>query len=254
MLEVNEIHTYYGKSHVLQGVTLRVPKGQIVTLLGRNGAGKTTTLRGIMGLSCPARGEISFQGRSVIGKKTYEISRLGIGYVPEDRQIFTECSVHENLLIAARKGSIWNHERVYDIFPVLKDRQRHIGSALSGGEQQMLAIARALMGTPQLILLDEPSEGLAPLIIRAIVEVMQELKSNGITILLVEQNVEMTKQIADHHYIMDQGRNVYTGGKKKTNEGGVPGGGGGGKATFAQAGGKYKDKLDEALQLVRSLI
>lgn len=214
MLEVKEIHTYYGKSHVLQGVTLRVPEEQIVTLLGRNGAGKTTTLRGIMGLTRPTRGQIFFRGESIIGKRTYEISRFGIGYVPEDRQIFTECTVHENLLIASRKESEWNQERVYEVFPVLRERQTQIGGSLSGGEQQMLAIARALMGTPQLMLLDEPSEGLAPLVVRAITEVMRGLKKNGITVLLVEQNVEMTKQIADYHYIMDQGLVVYSGDNK----------------------------------------
>jgi branched-chain amino acid transport system ATP-binding protein len=213
MLDVKDIHTYYGKSYVLQGVSLGVTPGKIVALLGRNGAGKTTTLRSIMGLTPPARGTISLEGRRIDGKKTYRISNLGIGYVPGDRQIFTECSVYENLLIGAREGSIWNHERVYEIFPVLKDRAKHSGRELSGGEQQMLAIARALMGGPKLLLLDEPSQGLAPLIVRAIGDVMKDLKAKGITILLVEQNVEMTMRIADHYYIIDQGRVVYSGDK-----------------------------------------
>lgn len=215
MLEVKEIHTYYGKSHILQGVTLGVIQGSIVALLGRNGAGKTTTLRSIMGLTRPAKGMISFQGQSIIGRKTYEISNLGIGYVAGDRQIFTECTVVENLLIGSRKGSIWNYERVYEIFPILKERESHVGRALSGGEQQMLAIARALMGSPHLILMDEPSQGLAPLIVKAITEVMEDLRTKGITILLVEQNVEMAMRIAGHFNILDQGRIVYSGAKEE---------------------------------------
>lgn len=218
MLEVNDIHTYYGKSYVLQGVSLKVTAGEIVALLGRNGAGKTTTLRSIMGLTPPARGTISFQGRSIIEKKTHQISNLGIGYVPGDRQIFTECSVYENLLIGGREGSIWNHEQVYEVFPALKDRAKHMGRELSGGEQQMLAIGRALMGGPKLLLMDEPSQGLAPLIVRAIGEVMKDLKAKGITILLVEQNVEMTMRLADYYYIIDQGHVVYSRDKKDFNE------------------------------------
>ena len=217
MLEVRDIHTYYGKSYVLQGVSLKIAAGDIVALLGRNGAGKTTTLRSVMGLTPPARGTISFRDQPISGKKTHQISNLGIGYVPGDRQIFTECSVYENLLIGGREGSTWNHERVYEIFPVLKDRAKHMGRELSGGEQQMLAIGRALMGGPELILMDEPSQGLAPLIVRLISEVMKDLKAKGITILLVEQNVEMTMRIADHYYIIDQGRVVYSGDKTDFN-------------------------------------
>ena len=211
MLEVKDIHTYYGKSYVLQGVSLKITAGNIVALLGRNGAGKTTTLRSIMGLTPPARGTISFRDQPINGKKTYQISNLGIGYVPGDRQIFTECSVYENLLIGGREGSTWTYERVYEIFPVLKDRAKHMGRELSGGEQQMLAIGRALMGGPKLILMDEPSQGLAPLIVRLISDVMKDLKAKGMTILLVEQNVEMTMRIADYYYIIDQGRVVYSG-------------------------------------------
>ena len=215
MLEVNDIHTYYGKSYIIQGVTIKVTQGNIVALLGRNGAGKTTTLRSIMGLTPPARGMISFLGQPVVGMKTFQISNLGIGYVPGDRQIFTECSVYENLLIGSRKGSIWNHERVYELFPILKKRAHHSGRALSGGEQQILAIARVLMGGPQLILLDEPSQGLAPLIVKAISAVMEDLRTRGITILLVEQNVEMATRVATYFHIMDQGRIVWSGDKEE---------------------------------------
>lgn len=168
-----------------------------------------------MGLTRPARGMISFQGQSIVSKKTYQISKLGIGYVPGDRQIFTECSVYENLLIGSRKGGFWNHDRVYEVFPVLKERETHMGRALSGGEQQMLAIARALMGSPQLILMDEPSQGLAPLVVKVITEVMEDLRTREITILLIEQNVEMATRVAAHHYILDQGRIVYSGDKEE---------------------------------------
>jgi len=211
MLDVKDIHTYYGKSYVLQGVTLGVTADEIVALLGRNGAGKTTTLRSIMGLTPPARGKILLEGCPIHRRKTHQISNLGIGYVPGDRQIFTECSVYENLLIRRRDSSLWNYDEVYQVFPILKVRARHMGRHLSGGEQQMLAIGRALMGGPKLLLMDEPSQGLAPLVVRTISDVMKELKGRGVTILLVEQNVEMAVRIADHYYIMDQGSVVYSG-------------------------------------------
>jgi branched-chain amino acid transport system ATP-binding protein len=205
MLELRDVHTYYGKSHILQGISLRVEAGEVVTLLGRNGAGKTTTLRSIMRLTPPQTGEVRFQGGSLAGRKPYQVNRLGLGYVPENRLIFTELTVLENLTIAQRPGHHWTVDKVFSAFPVLAERRANQGLALSGGEQQMLAIARALVGGPRLILLDEPSEGLAPLIVRAIRDLILELKREGVTLLLAEQNLELCLAVADRHYIIDQG-------------------------------------------------
>ncbi len=206
MLKVEDIHTYYGESYILQGVSLNVNKGEIVTLLGRNGAGKTTTLRSIMGLTPPKRGKIEYKGEEITGKKPHEIFHKGIALVPQGRRIFSSLTVLENLKIASSRKGPWNLEKVLDIFPSLKERLGHRGNELSGGEQQMLAIARALMGNPELILLDEPSEGLSPIVLNAIAKVLVKLREEGFTILLVEQNVQMALEIGDRHYIIDQGR------------------------------------------------
>ena len=212
MLEVAGVHTYYGKSHVLHGVSLTVQPGEIVTLLGRNGAGKTTTLRSIMGLTPPRTGVIAYKGENITGKRAFEVVRRGIAYVPEGRRIFTDLTVLENLTIAARPAGRWSIERVLAIFPGLAQRRIHKGRNLSGGEQQMLAIGRALMGNPELLLFDEPSQGLGPLVVRAVFDVVRRLKEEGMTVLLVEQNVELTLELADRHYILERGEIVYEAG------------------------------------------
>jgi branched-chain amino acid transport system ATP-binding protein len=214
MLEVAGIHTYYGPSHVLHGVSLIVQPGEVVTLLGRNGAGKTTTLRSIIGLTPPRTGRIAYQGDNITGKRAFEVARRGIAYVPEGRRIFTDLTVLENLTIAARPAGRWSLERVLAIFPALASRRVHKGRNLSGGEQQMLAIGRALMGDPQLLLLDEPSQGLAPMVVRAVFDVIRRLKEEGMTVLLVEQNVELTLDLADRHYILEHGEIVYAAGNE----------------------------------------
>lgn len=215
ILEVKEIHTYYGMSHILFGVSLAVEKGEVVALLGRNGAGKTTTLRSIMGLTPPKSGSILFKGQEIAGLPPYTIARLGIGFVPEDRRIFPDLSVLENLDVGKKEGADgrggWDLEKVFDYFPKLKELQDQIGGTLSGGEQQMLTIARTLMGNPELLLLDEPSEGLAPLIVRALEELILRLKADGITILLAEQNLKFVGRLADRAYIIDDGRLPYEG-------------------------------------------
>ncbi len=213
MLEVKDIHTYYGESYVIQGVSLELKEKEILTLLGRNGAGKSTTLRSIMGLRPPRSGKIIFENREITHLNPFEIARLGIGMVPEDRRIFSSLTVYENLNLAVqtkRKGS-WNLEVVQDLFPILQKRKQNRGWQLSGGEQQILAIARALMGNPSLLILDEPCEGLAPIIIKLIAETISNVSKEGLTILLVEQNVEMTLKIAHRHYVIDQGKIIYTG-------------------------------------------
>lgn len=213
MLNVEDIHTYYGESYVIQGVSLNLNEGEILTLLGRNGAGKTTTLRSIMGLTPPRRGRLIYKGKEITQKKPFEIVRLGIAMVPEDRRIFTTLTVEENLNLAiqANRPGRWSLQTIYELFPKLAERKKNRGYQLSGGEQQMLAIARALMGNPNLILLDEPSEGLAPLLIKAISETIITIAREGLSILLVEQNVEMTIKIAHRHYVIDGGKIIYTG-------------------------------------------
>jgi branched-chain amino acid transport system ATP-binding protein len=214
MLKVEAIHTYYGLSHILFDVSLEVKKGQVVCLLGRNGAGKTTTLKSIMGLAPPKRGRILFNGRPITGLAPYKLARMGFGYVPDDRRIFADLSVGENLEIAARKERAhgpWNKERVYDFFPGLKKMDSRKGGLLSGGEQKMLAIGRALMGNPELIFLDEPTEGIAPLLVDHIQEKIRELKAAGLTVLLAEQNVAFTLGLSDYGYIIDNGRICHQG-------------------------------------------
>lgn len=215
ILEVREIHTYYGLSHILFGVSLAVAQGEVVCLLGRNGAGKTTTLRSIMGLTPPRSGSITFRGVEIAGLPAFQIARMGIGYVPEDRRIFPDLTVLENLEVAARSvrngQTPWTVEKVYTLFPKLQELERQRGMHLSGGEQQMLTIARTLMGNPTLLLLDEPTEGLAPLIVRLFGELIHHLKEEGITILLAEQNVKFALRHADRGYIIDNGQIRYHG-------------------------------------------
>lgn len=211
MLILNNVHSYYGKSHILQGVQLQVQKNQIATLLGRNGAGKTTTLKTIMGLIQTRDGEIIYKDKQIMGLKSFEIARGGIGYVPEDRKIFSDLTVVENLEIASKKNSRWNLARIFDMFPRLEERGNNKGKQLSGGEQQMLAIARALVNEPDLLLLDEPSQGLAPLIVNELLKNFTELRDEGVTILLVEQNLDLCLKIADHHHVIDQGKIIFQG-------------------------------------------
>jgi branched-chain amino acid transport system ATP-binding protein len=212
MLEINDIHTWYGDSYVLQGVTLEVKDATVVALLGRNGMGKTTTIRSIMGLTPPRKGSISFNGQELSGQQPYQIARLGIGLVPQGRMIFPSLSVTENLSMAARTGDKkdpWTLEKVYELFPALKERGKNKGNLLSGGEQQMLTIARALMTNPELIMLDEPSEGLAPILVQEVFRVIHQLKAAGQSILLVEQDFGMAMDVADYAYIMSKGSIVY---------------------------------------------
>lgn len=221
MLEVAGIHTYYGLSHILFGVSLRVERGEVVCLLGRNGAGKTTTMRSVMGLTPPKQGHIRFKGKEITGQQPYLLARKGIGYVPDDRRIFADLTVRENLEIAARETQRdwrWDQEKVFELFPVLKERESQKGGSLSGGEQKMLAIARALMGNPEFLLLDEPMEGLAPLLVRALEEQIRKLKATGLTVLLTEQNVHSALRLADRCYVIDDGHIRYAGTVKELQE------------------------------------
>ena len=211
MLELTDIHSYYGKSHVLEGVSLRVGEGELVTLLGRNGAGKTTTLKSIMGLVDTPAGSISLRGTPLLGQAPFQIARQGVALVPEHRGIFSILSVEENLQIAVRRGSRWQMADIFRWFPRLEERRRNRGNALSGGEQQMLAIARALLNDPQILLLDEPTEGLAPVIVDEIVKILKAIRCEGLSVLLVEQNLRVCEEVADRHYILEQGQIVYTG-------------------------------------------
>ncbi len=207
MLEVKGIHTYYGTSHILFGISFQVKEGEAVCLLGRNGAGKTTTFRSIIGLTPPRSGSIQFQGKEVVGKPPYRIAQMGIGFVPDDRRIFPDLTVRQNIVVARRERekTTWTLERIYSLFPKLKDLETHMGTQLSGGEQQMLTIARTLMTNPQLLLLDEPGEGLAPLVIKAMEEQLGEIKKSGLTILVCEPNVGLSMALSDRCYVMDKG-------------------------------------------------
>lgn len=215
LLEVKNIETYYGLSHILFGISLEINEGECVVLMGRNGAGKTTTFRSIMGLTQPKQGSILYKGKPIEKLPPYKTAKLGIGFVPEERAIFPDLTVWENLDVARKAGAngqyAWTVERVYDFFPRLGERRKQLGGTLSGGEQQMLTIARTLMGNPDLLLLDEPSEGLAPLIVEAIGKLVGQIKQEGITILLAEQNTYFSLQLADRVYIIDDGRIQYTG-------------------------------------------
>jgi branched-chain amino acid transport system ATP-binding protein len=215
ILEVKGIDTYYGLGHILHGLSVRVEEGEVVALLGRNGAGKTTTLRSVTGLTPPRRGEIRYKGRDIAGLDAYKISQMGIALVPETRDIFSYLTVRENLSIAQRKGSRWQMDTVLERFPSLRERLSYQGRELSGGEQEMLAIARALMTGPELLLLDEPSQGLAPLVVTAVMETIRELKKQHVSMLLVEQNAEMALQLADRVYVIDHGTVVFEGTPQK---------------------------------------
>ena len=210
MLEVEGVHTYYGESHILHGVSLHVGRGEAVALLGRNGVGKTTLIRSVVGFTAPRDGAIRFDGQPIHALPPYRIAQRGIGLVPQGRRIFAPLTVTENLLLGARSGG-WSPERVYEVFPRLRERGLQDGGSLSGGEQQMLALARALMTNPRLLLLDEPSEGLAPLIVREIGRILVRLKGEGLSILLVEQNVPLALRVADRVYVMSKGQIVYHG-------------------------------------------
>jgi branched-chain amino acid transport system ATP-binding protein len=211
MLNVDKIHTYYGLSHILFDVSLTVSQGEIVGLLGRNGAGKSTTMRSIGGLTPPRQGTLTFHGEPITGKKAYLLVRQGIAYVPDDRRVFADLSVDDNLEITFRRNKDWNKRRVYDLFPALEEIQSRRAGNLSGGEQQMLTIGRALMSSPELLLLDEPTEGLAPLIVRNLEEQILKLKDAGISILLSEQNVKSAMKLISRVYVIDNGRIRFEG-------------------------------------------
>jgi len=208
VLVVDEIHSYYGESHILQGVSLEVNAGELVALLGRNGAGKTTTMNSIIGFLRPRAGKVLVSGRDMTGKPPYTIAGTGVGLVPQGRRVFAPLSVRENLVFAQSPRGPWTLERVYQLFPRLEERQHQRGNTLSGGEQQMLAIGRALLMNPSLLLMDEPSEGLAPLIVRDIGRIIGELKQSGIAILLAEQNLAMALSVADRCYVLNKGQVV----------------------------------------------
>src|SRR3954471_2438010 len=205
------LHTYYGKSHILHGVSLEVAEGKITALLGRNGAGKTTTLRSLMGLTPPREGKITIFGENTTRWPTFRIAAQGVGYVPEGRRIFANLSVDENLKVPLERAGPWTARRVYDLFPRLEERKLNRGRQLSGGEQEMLSIGRALLLNPKLLILDEPSQGLAPLVVREVFEIVSQMRKEGISVLLVEQNARMSLEIADHAYVLDDGSIVYSG-------------------------------------------
>jgi branched-chain amino acid transport system ATP-binding protein len=211
MLKIEDLHTYYGNSYILQGISMHVEKGEIVTLLGRNGMGKSTTIKSIIGMVQPRAGKIVFKDREIQNLPSHEIARRGIGLVPEDRRIFPGLTVLENLNLAVRGEGGWELEKVFKFFPKLKERVNNKGFELSGGEQQMLAIARVLRMKTDLILLDEPTEGLAPLLVRAIEDILKEIKRQGVTTLLVEQNSRFVTCVADRHYVICHGKLVYEG-------------------------------------------
>ena len=217
ILEISKLHGYYGMSHVLQGVNMAISPGRMVCLLGRNGVGKSTTLKSIMGLLDRTSGQVRFNGRDILGLPPYEIARLGLGYVPEERRIFKSLTVYENLQIGIKKpvgrnhGDIWNADRIFNSFPRLEERRDNKGGHLSGGEQQMLTIARTLMGNPELILVDEPTEGLAPLVAESVMEMLATISKAGITVLVVEQNYKAALKLAQGFFIMSKGRIVFEG-------------------------------------------
>jgi branched-chain amino acid transport system ATP-binding protein len=211
VLRANEIHSYYGKSHILHGVSLEVNEGEIVAVLGRNGAGKTTTVRSLIGLTPPRQGTIEIFGKDTTRWPAHRIAGLGVGYVPEGRKIFGSLTVLENLKVPqARKGS-WDIDRVFQLFPRLAERRSQLGRQLSGGEQEMLSIARPLLLNPRIMLLDEPSQGLAPLIVREVMQVVRRMRDEGLSVLLIEQNAPLSLSIADRAYILDDGKVVYSG-------------------------------------------
>ncbi|HTU55198.1 MAG TPA: ABC transporter ATP-binding protein [Acetobacteraceae bacterium] len=210
-IEVEGLNTYYGKSHILHGVSLAVEDGKLTTLLGRNGAGKTTTMRSLMGLTPAREGTVRIFGRETTRWPSFRIAALGVGYVPEGRRIFPNLSVEENLKVPLERPGPWTIPRVYQLFPRLQERRMNRGRQLSGGEQEMLSIARALLLNPRVLILDEPSQGLAPLIVRDVFRIVAEMRNEGISVLLVEQNVRMSLEIADFAYVLDDGAIVHAG-------------------------------------------
>jgi len=211
MLELRDVETAYGRSQVLFGVSLDVDASQVVSLLGRNGMSKTTTVKSIMGITAPKAGSIRFDGKPLAGLPSYRIAQAGLGLVPEGRQVFPNLTVRENLVATARRGGRWTLERVFALFPQLGQRQSNYGNQLSGGEQQMLAIGRALMTNPRLLILDEATEGLAPLIRQEIYRSIAELKANGLSLLLIDKDIRLLARVADRHYVLEKGRVVWTG-------------------------------------------
>ena len=210
-LTAEGLHTFYGKSHILHGVSLEAAEGKVTALLGRNGAGKTTTLRSLMGLTPPREGHVKIFGNETTGLPPFRVAALGVGYVPEGRKIFPNLTVDENLMVPLERPGQWTPASVYKLFPRLAERKSNRGRQLSGGEQEMLSIGRALLLNPKLLMLDEPSQGLAPLIVREVFRIVAQMRSEGITVLLVEQNVRMSLEIADHAYVLDDGQVVYSG-------------------------------------------
>ncbi|PMC37892.1 ABC transporter ATP-binding protein [Bacillus sp. UMB0899] len=220
MLDVQNLHTYYGESHILHDVSLKVKKGSVSVLLGRNGMGKTTTLHSIMGIVPPKSGKVLIKNTEINGKPSYQVSKHGIGIVPQGRRIFSDLTVKENLLTTYRPiNNGWDLNKIYEMFPRLKERETSMGGTLSGGEQQMLSIGRALMTNPELLLLDEPSEGLSPLMVREVIRIIRELKDNGMSMLLVEQNLAMAMDLADYVYILNKGSIVFEGTPKEFDSG-----------------------------------
>ncbi len=210
-LRADGVHAFYGKSHILHGVSLEVREGEIVALLGRNGAGKTTTLRSLIGLNRPRQGSVTLFGVDVTGAPPYRIAEMGVGYVPEGRRIFANLTVEENLLVPVERPGPWTVRRIYEAFPRLAERKTSRGGQLSGGEQEMLSISRSLVLNPKLLMLDEPSQGLAPLIVEDVFRIVAAARREGVSVLLVEQNVRAAVEIADRAYVLDDGRIVYEG-------------------------------------------
>lgn len=221
LLEIKDVHTYYGKSHILQGISLIIRQDEVVCLLGRNGAGKTTALKSVIGLVTPKQGSIKFKGQEIAGKAPFQIAKLGIGYVPEDRRVFPDLRVKENLEVIPQRGVNkhigWSVEKIFELFPILKRLENSKGMELSGGEQQMLTIARTLMGNPELLLLDEPSEGLAPIIVRELGNLIRTIKDKT-TIFLVEQNSRFAINLSNRGYIIEKGKIGYEGGTTELKE------------------------------------
>lgn len=219
LLQVQDIHSYYDKSHILHGVSMEIKAGEMVCLLGRNGVGKSTTLKSIMGVVQPRSGSVKFNGQEIAGKQPYAIARLGMGFVPEERRIFRSLTVNENLQIGIKKGNgkgaNWTIDKIYEAFPRLKERQKNKGAHLSGGEQQMLTVARTLMGNPELILIDEPTEGLAPLIVKDVLDMLAKVLESGVSILMVEQNFKAAIRVASRFYVMGKGKIVFSGDKEE---------------------------------------
>ncbi len=215
ILEAASINTYYGQSHILRDVSLAVDRGEVVCLLGRNGVGKTTTLRSIMGLTPPRSGSIRLMEEEIAGLPPHQVARKGVGYVPDDRRIFSDLTTDENLELAGRAGGwrngVWTREKVLDLLPALRGLRSRLGRYLSGGEQKMLSIGRALMTNPSLLLLDEPSEGLSPLVVRSLIEIIRTIRAEGVTILMADQNLKFSRLVADRAYILEKGTVQHAG-------------------------------------------